>query len=77
MSNYEKRGLPEDLLTNKIEGERKVKVSSLSDSDTNSIIAALLSQISSSNNDIRDQLKLLNARFEEAFNTRLEGEDIE
>lgn len=77
MSNYEKKGLPEDLLTSKTEGSRSIKVSSLSDSDTNSIIAALLSQISSSINDIRGQLKLLNARFEEAFKTRLEGKDIE
>ncbi len=74
---YSKQGLPEDLLTSDIENERRLKVSSASDIDTNSITAQLLSSVVSTNRDVLAQLKLLNARVEEAFNTGIEGKDCE
>ena len=74
---FDKEGLPEDLLTSKNIGERKLKVSSDSDTNTDSITANLLNEISTTNKDILAQLILLNARIEEAFNTKIEEMDSE
>ncbi len=71
-TQYNKEGLPEDL----IEGNA-LKVSNANDLNTDSVVAHLLNEISSTNKDILTQLILLNARIEEAFNTKIEEIDIE
>ena len=70
---FSKQGLPEDLLTSKIEGERKLKV----DADLAAQLAVAFIESESTNAKMLTQLKLLNARFEEAFNTGLEEKDCE
>lgn len=71
-TQYNKSGLP----VNVIDGD-KLKVTNQNDIDTNSVTAKLLNEIASTNKNILSQLILLNARIEEAFNTKIEDIDIE
>ena len=71
------KGLPNDLLTDEVVNERKLKVSNDNDRNTDSITASLLNEISVTNKGILSQLILLNARIEEAFNTKIKEMDIE
>lgn len=73
------KGLPNDILTNEVYNERRLKVDSVNanDADPDSVLAHLLSEISSTNKEILTQLTLLNARIEEAFNTKIGEIDIE
>lgn len=70
------KGLPNDLLTNQEIDERRLKVESeLSEaglakaSESDSVLLIALSEI-------RNELKLLNARFEEMANTKINENDI-
>lgn len=74
---YTIKGIPNDLLTNEKVNDRRLKVSNADDLNTNSITAKLLNEVVSTNRQILAQLKLLNARTEEAFNTKIEDIDIE
>lgn len=71
MTIYSKQGLPEDLLTSDVEGERKLKV----DANLSEQLATALIESESTNQKILEQLLLLNSRFEEAFNTGLTEAD--
>lgn len=71
-TQYNKSGLPGNV----IDGD-KLKVTNQNDIDTNSVTAKLLNEIASTNKNILSQLILLNARIEEAFNTKIEDIDIE
>ena len=69
---YDDDGIPSIL----IDGET-LKVSNANDTNTDSVNAHLLNELSVTNKEILNQLTLLNARFEEAFNTKIEEMDIE
>ena len=73
---YHKKGLPDDLLTSTTEGEREVKVSLIASDDLALFLAQTLAQSIEQNQEIINQLKLLNIRFEEMANTKLNLEDI-
>lgn len=83
MSNYEKKGLPEDLLTSKTEGSRSIKVSSVSTSESiafASLVNERLEQFTKeskvSNDEILMELRLLNAVLKEALESSIEKEDL-
>ena len=67
---------PNDLLTSDKIGERAVKVSLDNLSDVEVILLQALNDVSTSLCNISEQIKLLNARVEEAFETGLTTDDI-
>jgi hypothetical protein len=72
-TEYNKKGLPDDLLTSKVYGERRIKV----DADVELQLIKAMIGLESSNSKILEQMKLLNIRFEEAFDTKLTEADNE
>ena len=69
--------LPIDLMTSELRNSRRLKVT---DDNLVTVIELMMLanvQSESQNNSIINELKLLNARFEEAFNTGLEEKDCE
>ena len=69
--------LPIDLMTSELRGDRRLKVSDDSLATVIELMMLANAQNESQNNLIISELKLLNARFEEAFNTGLEEKDCE
>ena len=70
---YYHQGIPSDLLTSDYADKRRLKV------DDAALIQQVIEasvQASSINREILEQMKLLNARFEEAFNTKLNEGDL-
>lgn len=53
-----------------------IETKGLSKQDIESILISVLSNLRDSNNEVVDQLKLLNERIEEAFETRIKRNDI-
>lgn len=76
MTLFHKKGLPDDLLTSEIEGQRQIKVSPVADEDFEIFFSKLLLEQNTITLKILDQLKLLNVRFEEAFDTKIKDGDI-
>ncbi len=73
---YHKKGLPDDLLTSTIEGEREIKVSPVGSDALEVFLTKLLLEQKGTNERILRQLELLNLRFEETFNTKLGERDL-
>lgn len=67
---------PNDLLTSDKIGERSVKVSITDAQNVDGPLSSLVFDLVASNVAILEQLKLLNARFEETFNTKIEECDL-
>ena len=74
-ARYSIHGLPNDTLTSDVINERAFKVSIENLSAVGSVLAARLIEMESMNNEILEQMKLLNNRFEETFNTGLNETD--
>tara|TARA_R110002096_G_scaffold428601_1_gene640516 strand:- start:163 stop:405 length:243 start_codon:yes stop_codon:yes gene_type:complete len=77
--HYKIDGIPSDTLTSDKVGERAYKVSLDNQEIVSSLVEALTLatlKVESQNTDIIEQLKLLNLRFEEAFDTKMNAEDI-
>ena len=68
---YSKNGIPEDLLSSDVEGDRRLKV----DADLESQLAMSVIEANSLSLALLEQLRLLNNRFEEAFNTGITEAD--
>lgn len=68
---YSIHGIPSDTLTGDKIGERAYKVAIDNMVELNTSLALTVIELESSNKRILEQLKLLNDRFEEAFNTGL------
>ena len=56
--------------------EQSVKVTSVNDVELEEPVVNALTELANSNKSILKQLQLLNARFEEAFDTKIEVTDI-
>ena len=75
---YSIKGIPNDILTNDIVNDRRFKVESQQDPDveftapTYQLLASLLDV----NIETLNQIKLLNARFEEMAETHINEQDI-
>ena len=76
MSEYDLSGLPKDLLSSKIEGERALKVSISETAESLKTLALAFIELESINHKMLIELQLLNLRFEEAFNTKIKGTDL-
>ncbi len=73
-----KQILMSDMFNNNEQvGKRFFKVGFSKDDPASSSIAGALLSINDTNKQILDELKLLNARIEEAFETRIDLEDIQ
>lgn len=68
---YALKGIPNDTLTSDIVNERSFKVSIDNLTELYQLTAASLVDSNSVNKKILEQLRLLNNRFEEAFNTKI------
>lgn len=67
---------PNDLLTSDKIGERAVKVEEVNPQDELSPIGSLLFDLVSTSASILEQVRLINARFEEALNTKITEADL-
>ncbi len=56
--------------------EQSVKVTSVNDVELEDGVVNALTELANSNKSILKQLQLLNARFEEAFDTKIEVTDL-
>ena len=56
--------------------EQSVKVTTVNDVELEDGVVNALTELANSNKSILKQLQLLNARFEEAFDTKIEVTDI-
>lgn len=56
--------------------EQSVKVTTVGDVELEDPVVDALTELANSNKSILKQLRLLNARFEEAFDTKIEVIDI-
>ena len=68
---------PNDLLTSDKIGERAVKVSLDNLSDVEGLLVSSLFGISDTLLEINRQMRLLNTRIEEAFETKIKESDID
>lgn len=68
---------PSDLLDSEVENERAVKVSLNNLTAVEQMLFRALSDLIDTNGLVLDQMKLMNARIEEAFETRINLEDVE
>ena len=73
---YDKQGLPDDLLTTDIEDEREIKVSPVANEEFEVFFSKILLEQNTISLKILEQLRLLNVRFEEAFDTKIKDGDI-
>ena len=76
MSEYDLNGLPKDLLSSKIEGERALKVAIKETEELSLFVAKGLAKISDQLSVIIKQQCLLNVRFEEIAQTKINLDDI-
>jgi len=76
MTLYHKKGLPDDLLTSEIEGARQIKVSPVANEDFEIFLSKILLEQNTTSLKILEQLRLLNIRFEEAFETKINEGDL-
>lgn len=67
--------LPIDLMTSEIRAKRRLKVEA-SDAGELLMLNAKIDGLQSLFSSVNENLELLNARFEEAFNTGVSKEDI-
>ena len=58
------------------DGEYSAKVTTVNDQTFDESVMALLYTLISTNKDILEQMRLLNLRFEEAFDTHTDEKDI-
>ena len=58
------------------DGEYSAAVTTVNDVELEEPVVTALTELADSNKSILKQLQLLNARFEEAFDTRIEVNDI-
>ena len=70
------QGLPDDLLDSDYPYLRNVKVSLQNLTELQAVILQTFNELIESNKNIEKQLKLLNARSEEAWNTEIEECDV-
>ena len=73
---YHKKGIPDDLLTSNKEGGREIKVALTKNNQVSTELLKSLYLMRESNKLILNQLELLNARFEEAFQTKINKGDL-
>ena len=71
------QGMPDDLMTTDHPYARALKVSMENIAEIQSSLLVTLSDLIQSNVDIEKQLKLLNVRVEEAFETHIQEIDID
>lgn len=76
MTAYDKEGLPEDLLTSKTIGERELKVSLTDANQTTRIMISAITKMAEQNLELLNEIKLLNARLESAFETGIKSGDL-
>ena len=69
-------GLPNDTLTSEIVNERSFKVALQNLGEISDSLAIVLAKTHEQNDSIINELKLLNLRFEEMANTRINENDI-
>ena len=70
------QGLPDDLLDSDHPYLRSVKVSLQNLTELQAVMLQTFNELIESNKNIEKQLKLLNARSEEAWNTEIEECDV-
>lgn len=70
-------GIPNDTLTSDVVNERAFKVSLSNLDEVAHLVATQLSTIVDSMTDLNNQMALLNARLEEAFETQIKEEDTD
>ena len=76
MSEFDLTGLPKDLLTSKFEGARSLKVSINEVGELLKTLTLALIESESVNHELLSEVKLLNSRIEEAFNTKIQAGDL-
>lgn len=69
-------GLPSDMVTSEIIGDRKLKVSIENLNQLGDLLSMSFAKMHEQNTLIINELKLLNLRFEEMANTNLTHRDI-
>ena len=72
---FTEKGLPNDLLTSEVHNERRLKVEA-SESDELLKLNDKVDGLQSIFKSVNENLELLNARIEEAFNTGIRKEDL-
>lgn len=76
MTLYHKKGIPEDLYTSETENEREIKVSPVANEDFETFFNKVLLEQNNIAKRILKQLELLNARFEDTFETDINEVDL-